>query len=470
MIQKRTVNLLGDVVEEGTEIEEPETELLDPELGVLEGDDSEAAPWVQYLKPELYLYMVPETTVYSYKGMPDQFKHLLKINDEMNFYEPVFELTDFWVYKDILVELNSTVDEANVTMHIQPYSFWKVAMFGQYEQSMNMYKDMGIDQDRDMTIKMLTETNFYLLVLTMVVSVGHTICEFMAFKNEIHFWKDRDTMTGISVRTLYINLGMSIVIFLYLLDSEDTSMMIWVPAGLGIAIEVWKIMRASKVTKEDQEKIENDEQSHTGLRTKETDEYDKTAMKYLSYVAYPLVICYAIYSLIYDEHKGWYSFIIGSLVGAVYVFGFITMTPQLYINYKLKSVEHLPWRALIYRFLNTIIDDLFSFIISMPTMHRVACFRDDIIFLVYLYQRWIYRVDKKRDPYGAFVEDEMKQENEKVQSRGLEVEDGKGDEVDDNGVVKKEDSGVRQRKKESKLKPEATQETEAPSTQDKKDD
>lgn len=26
------------------------------------------------------------------------------------------------------------------------------------------------------------------------------------------------------------------------------------------------------------------------------------------------------------------------------------MTPQLFINYKLKSVEYLPWKALIYRF------------------------------------------------------------------------------------------------------------------------
>lgn len=31
-------------------------------------------------------------------------------------------------------------------------------------------------------------------------------------------------------------------------------------------------------------------------------------------------------------------------VGAVYMFGFILMCPQLYLNYKLKSVAHLPWR------------------------------------------------------------------------------------------------------------------------------
>ena len=52
------------------------------------------------------------------------------------------------------------------------------------------------------------------------------------------------------------------------------------------------------------------------------------------------------------------------------------MTPQLFINYKLKSVAHLPWRMLTYKALNTFIDDIFAFVIKMPTMYRIGCFRD----------------------------------------------------------------------------------------------
>ena len=63
---------------------------------------------------------------------------------------------------------------------------------------------------------------------------------------------------------------------------------------------------------------------------------------------------------------------------------------------QLKSVAHLPWRAFMYKAFNTFIDDLFAFIITMPTAHRVACFRDDIVFLIYLYQRYLYPVDKNR--------------------------------------------------------------------------
>ena len=34
--------------------------------------------------------------------------------------------------------------------------------------------------------------------------------------------------------------------------------------------------------------------------------------------------------------------------------------------------------------------------VQMPTLHRLSVFRDDLVFLVYIYQRWVYRVDKRR--------------------------------------------------------------------------
>jgi hypothetical protein len=81
--------------------------------------------------------------------------------------------------------------------------------------------------------------------------------------------------------------------------------------------------------------------------------------------------------------------------------GFVLMTPQLFLNYKLKSVAHLPWRVLCYKFLNTFIDDLFAFIIRMPTMARISCFRDDVVFFIYLFQRWMYPVDTSRPVEGG---------------------------------------------------------------------
>ena len=86
----------------------------------------------------------------------------------------------------------------------------------------------------------------------------------------------------------------------------------------------------------------------------------------------------------------------------------------------------MPMKAMAFKTLSTVIDDLFAFCIKMPILHRLACFRDDVVFCVFLYQvssevyctfilvidrhdsqRWIYRIDPKRvNEYGqVMVED-----------------------------------------------------------------
>merc|ERR1712117_833005 len=140
---------------------------------------------------------------------------------------------------------------------------------------------------------------------------------------------------------------------------------------------------------------------------------DQMAFNYLGKACIPLFIGYGIYSFMYNEHKGCYSFVLGMCYGFLLVFGFIMMTPQLFINYKLKSTAHLPWRMMTYKALNTFIDDIFAFVIKMPTMYRIGCFRDDIVFFIFLYQRYIYRVDHSRVNEFGFS-GEMLEEKEKA--------------------------------------------------------
>ena len=195
-------------------------------------------------------------------------------------------------------------------------------------------------------------------------------------------------MRGLSLNSMLLNLFFQTVIFLYLLDN-DTSWMILFSNGLGLAIEVWKLRKAIKsisVQKKAGARIPSlvitPADSYTMSETKI---YDEEAMRYLSFAMYPAVVGYATYSLAYDSHKSWYSWLIGSTVNFVYSFGFVLMTPQLFINYKLKSTAHMPWKTFMYKALNTFIDDLFAFIIKMPTLHRMSCFRDDIVFAIFMY-------------------------------------------------------------------------------------
>ena len=73
-----------------------------------------------------------------------------------------------------------------------------------------------------------------------------------------------------------------------------------------------------------------------------------------------------------------------------------------------QSVAHMPAKAMTYKFLNTFIDDLFAFTIKMPTLHRLATLRDDVIFFIYLYQSWAYKVDYSRvNEFGQGGDDEQ---------------------------------------------------------------
>jgi len=74
----------------------------------------------------------------------------------------------------------------------------------------------------------------------------------------------------------------------------------------------------------------------------------------------------------------------------------------------------MPWRAMTYKVFNTFVDDLFAFLIEMPTAHRLATLRDDVVFFIYLYQMWIYPVDKTRaNEFGYVYETDKKDKKEK---------------------------------------------------------
>ncbi len=78
-----------------------------------------------------------------------------------------------------------------------------------------------------------------------------------------------------------------------------------------------------------------------------TAEYDSFAIRTMTICLLPAIVGITVYSLVHNTYKSWYSWIISSLADSVYFFGFISMTPQLYINYKLKSVAHLPIKVVV---------------------------------------------------------------------------------------------------------------------------
>jgi len=301
------------------------------------------------------------------------------------------------------VLVNKTDKAGDVNFVYRPISFGKMRLFLQFTQALGSMEAMGFtEKDTDEVKGIFADTNLVLLLVTFGVSAVHLLFDCLAFKSDINFWRGKKSMEGLSRKTILWRAFSQSVIFFYLMD-EETSLLVLIPAGVGALIEIWKVTKALHVSFSFRSGFSMGADSAVEANTAEL---DTTAMKYLSWVLYPLCVGGAIYSLIYMPHKSWYSWTVQTTVNGVYAFGFLFMLPQLFLNYKLKSVAHLPWRAFMYKAFNTFIDDLFAFIITMPTAHRVACFRDDIVFVIYLYQRYLYPVDHTRIDSSGMMEEE----------------------------------------------------------------
>ena len=151
-------------------------------------------------------------------------------------------------------------------------------------------------------------------------------------------------MVGVSVRTIITNVFVQLIVLLYLMDNnENTSYMILFGQGMGLLIEAWKITKAVDVkvlvsnpegeTRVDTHcllqpaaagslipyKVEFHDKHVLNEEEIKTQEYDKLAFRLVSYGTVPLLVGYTIYSLMYETHRGWYSFIITTLTSSVVV-------------------------------------------------------------------------------------------------------------------------------------------------------
>lgn len=397
-----------------------------------------------YYHPNFTLAVIPATGVQNWRSMHPALRKQIVLeptgqrdsSGQHGWYYPIIYLNTFWQLRSHMTELNDTVTSMPLNVVLYNLANWKYNLLASIDEGMKQNQQQiaqggpmpagGDGSEFEKFKEILLDTNAYLLGTTFVVSILHMIFEMLAFKNDISHWRKKKDNVGTSVRTILANVFMQAVIFLYLVDnSENTSWMILASQGFGIVLEAWKITKTVDVrlrepgpdsrfhgflpyvvTFEDKHKLTEKE--------KQTQEYDQIAFRYLYIAAVPLLLAYAVYSLVYETHKSWYSFVIETLVGSVYAYGFLMMVPSLYINYRLKSVAHMPSKALTYKFLNTFIDDLFAFTIRMPILHRLATLRDDVIFFVWLYQKWAYKVDYSRvNEFGQGGDDEDEEEDDK---------------------------------------------------------
>jgi hypothetical protein len=272
---------------------------------------------LNYWHPNITVNLVTDQTAWTKGQVPSPLDKYVKFHAQSNKYYPILFFNDYWNLGSDYQPVNETVKELELTITYSPLSLFKWQLYASQKNQAKWSQMLGGemagqdegDDEQDTIKQALLETNPYLLGVTVIVSLVHTVFEFLAFKNDIQFWRTRKSMEGLSVRSILFNVFQSAIVFLYICDN-DSSFIIKCSVGVGLLIEMWKIPKCMNVEVLWDDKILgvipklriSDKGSYVESETKQ---YDEMAFKYLSWVMFPLLVAYSIYSLIYEEQRGW---------------------------------------------------------------------------------------------------------------------------------------------------------------------
>uniref|UniRef100_A0A3Q2U0Y2 Lipid scramblase CLPTM1L n=1 Tax=Fundulus heteroclitus TaxID=8078 RepID=A0A3Q2U0Y2_FUNHE len=283
---------------------------------------------VSHWRPRLPITVMSEEFSFSRAGLPSDVRRHMRVSQEgrRTMYLPLLLVNELSCrVKDLVI--NSSSVQLPLTVSYEGISLRTFRFWIHLHDVVYSLRQFGFTEENIDEIKeTLIGSNLYLLVLTL-------ICEFLALKNDISSWRKKKSMAGMS-RNLE------------------------------------KLQTVSRPTVQTN-KLDEEE--------RKTAEYDAQASRYLSYLVCPLCISGAVFSLGYLRQKKYLTCLYPpSPPIGVYALGFLSMAPQLFINHK---------------GVNTLVSDLcscasfFSSSVPFTSSHQLSCFRDELLFLLYLYQR-----------------------------------------------------------------------------------
>lgn len=345
----------------------------------------------------------------------------MKMQKTRRMYDPVLWLDDLSIttrhYAPFKPATNeSIVNEMQIELQVVPTAV--IHYFGKkiVQLNMGMLKSMvNNDEALDELRYYLSEDKMLTMLLTQVIGWVHITLEYLAFQDDWKFFRGKKSFKGISASSLVYSVVRSIIIFLYL-HHQETSWLVLGTLAKDIVYESWKLIKIFQPTPVwytlfgflkipinlsiRNLSVDGDEEE------RKCSVYDHIATLHAGLCLCPIIVGMSLYYLKTYTYTSWYSWFISSAVDCVYFFGFLAMLPQLYINFKLRSVAHLPVKSFMYKIFNTFVDDAFAFIVKMPLKHKIMTLRDDLVFFGFMYQWWIYPADKTRTNEFGFQYDE----------------------------------------------------------------
>ena len=393
-----------------------------------------------YYKNNFYLYIVKTEkqeglTIFQTYNM---LRLPLRVNTQQMEYMPIMAISDFWSMDSELTQINKTENGLfTFRLHLSfnyIKSFFFNNMIGIQINENMMSEKLAISGTKDMLVELIKNNSTFYLIILFTVNTLHTIFSYLGFSSDISYYKNLKKLDGVYTKYIFFNIFYMFITLIYIL-LQGANFIVKIELFISFVIEIWKLKKIFIISFQFSNfpYIIKLEYKQT-FEQEEAKDYESEAVNMMvKYLLLPIGVIYLGYRIYYYSDNivknNWKSvviFIIEYIYFLLNVFGFILLTPQIYLNYKLKSVEHLPMKAMTYKFLNTIIDDLYAFAVKTPTMYRIFCFRDDVIFVIYIYQIFKYRRNSRAEQIEKqkkeFLEEKKKKEEEKIKEKEKEKE------------------------------------------------
>eukprot|EP00945_MAST-04E_sp_MAST-4E-sp1_P002618 g2618.t1 len=248
--------------------------------------------------PSVSFKVVADFTDYPANQIPPLIGQVMQLVPDRRQYLPFTYVDSVGMTSKKYITLNNSVEELPLEIKFEPNAAIGRWLLGQHmEQSMKLMEtNLGAqDKDVDDIREMLTETHPYLLVVTLCVTLLHSLFDVLAMKSDIEFWKNLKSKRGLSTRSQVTSLFCQIVIVAYL-QHEKGSMLILVPSAFGIILQTWKVYKllfsSLGIVQTDGELSASDKEELAAIQR--TKHFDDMAGKYLGRYLYPVRWIYPV--------------------------------------------------------------------------------------------------------------------------------------------------------------------------------
>lgn len=178
-----------------------------PVAGMAEYADGRVAHYL-YLGKQIQLKLVADETPHAHAHLPEGLPVGSAVNGVLRVYAPHFYIETFSLMRKHAAPLSDDVARAHPTLRLSlaPISIGRHRLMAQlrglFATLERVGGSLGLESEIDEIKELLDGDRIYRFALMQAIGFLHILFDIMAFRSDVGFWKGRETMRGLSSRSV----------------------------------------------------------------------------------------------------------------------------------------------------------------------------------------------------------------------------------------------------------------------------